>query len=102
MANKVLTIIFDTVEADLDPIIAAAIDEIHKAGHSIKEIRLTDDSGEVKVPTNQVAGVTVHVPVTADNPTGDVPAPPAETPVDAPVSETIPDPNLPTDTPVTA
>lgn len=80
MANKVLTFIIDTVEPELDAIFAAAIDEIHKAGHAIREIRLTTDAGETKVPVNQVAGVTVPVPVTADNPTGALPEaiPPAK------------------------
>jgi hypothetical protein len=58
MANKVLTLVFDTVEADLDHIIAAAVNEINSAGHTLKEIRVADDSGEVKVPPNTVAGVT--------------------------------------------
>jgi hypothetical protein len=78
MANKVLTFIIDTLEPELDAIFAAAIDEIHKAGHSIREIRLTTDAGEEKVPVNTVAGVTVPVPVTADNPTGALPTPPPE------------------------
>ncbi len=63
MANKVLTFVIDTLEPELDSVLAAAINEIHNLGHKIKEIRVADDAGETKVPVNTVAGVTVPQPV---------------------------------------
>lgn len=77
MANKILTLVIDTAEADLSPVIAAAVDAVHTAGHIIKEIRLATDSGETKVAMNTVEGVTVPEPV----PQVTVPAPVVETPV---------------------
>jgi hypothetical protein len=58
MANTILTIVFDTLEPKLDPVIAAAINELNKAGHTVKEIRLANDTGEVKIAPNMVEGVT--------------------------------------------
>lgn len=60
MANKIISFVIDTLEADLDPILAAGINAIEKEGHKLKELRVTSDSGEVKVAPNMVAGVVVH------------------------------------------
>lgn len=93
MANKIITLVIDTLEQSLDSVLAAAINEVHTLGHTVKEVRVTDDSGEVKVPLNTIEGVTVTEPV----PQVTVPAeptpeePPAEAPpVDAPVDPTQP------------
>lgn len=58
MANKIITFVIDTVEHDLDAILAAAINEIEKEGHKLVQLRVADDSGETLVPPNTVAGVT--------------------------------------------
>jgi hypothetical protein len=98
MASKIISFIVDTVETDLEAVLAAAIDKIHIAGATIKEIRLTDDSGETKVPVNTVAGVTVPEPVT-DVPVEEPPVeePPVDAPVDPPVVAEPTEPTEPTE-----
>lgn len=99
MAVKVLTIIVDTAEQSLDSALSAAINELHSLGHSVKEVRVTDDTGEAKVPLNTIEGV--DLPPEPEP----APEPPATTPVTADVTPTppteaaIPDPNLPVDVP---
>lgn len=91
MANKVITFVIDTLEPKLDAILAAAIDEIHLAGHKIREIRIADDSGEVKVAPNTVEGVTLSEPVdptTEPAPVEPTPAPVETPPEDVPVDPT--------------
>lgn len=69
--NKILTIVFKTAEQDISSAMAAAVNELHKLGHSVKEVRLTDDSGETKVAVNQIAGVTEPDPATVPDPVSD-------------------------------
>lgn len=69
--NKILTIVFKTAEQDISSAMAAAVNELHKLGHSVKEVRLTDDSGETKVAVNQIAGVTEPDPAEATVPPAD-------------------------------
>lgn len=79
MANKIITFVIDTLEPELDSVLAAAINELHNLGHKVKEVRVSGDTGEAKVAINTVEGVTVHEPV----PQVSVPAP---VPQPAPVS----------------
>lgn len=85
MASKVLTFIIDTADQTLDSAMAALINEVHSLGHTVREVRVTDDTGESKVPVNTIAGVN---PPDATPP---VEEPPATTPEPAPVDPT-PDP----------
>jgi hypothetical protein len=62
MGNKVVTLILDTVSEELDSVLAAAVNEAHKLGHTVKEVRVMGDSGEQKVPVNTVPGVTEQAP----------------------------------------
>lgn len=74
MANKIITFVIDTLEPELDSVLAAAINELHNLGHKVKEVRVSGDTGEANVAINTVEGVTVHEPV----PQVSVPAPVAQ------------------------
>ena len=99
MANKILTIVFDTTEESLDSIIAAAVNEITALGHNLKQIRLADDSGEAIIPPNTVEGVVPPeepAPAEPETPAADEPAPsdtpvtvPTEAPEDVPADEPV-------------
>ena len=62
MGNAILTIVFKEAEVVLDSAISAAVNELHNLGHTVKEVRIMNDSGETKVALNTVAGVTVVAP----------------------------------------
>lgn len=61
MASKVLTFLIDVAEADLDPILSAAINATREAGHIVREVRVMSDTGETKVALNQIKGVVETV-----------------------------------------
>lgn len=94
MANKVLTIVYQEAEQAIDSAIAAAVNEIHNLGHSVKEVRIMGDSGEAKVALNTVEGIAKEVldgPPATSAPSKSTPPPvdtPAETPVTAPTADT--------------
>ena len=92
MSNKVITFVIDTLDPKLDHILAAAINEINSAGHTLKQVRVTDDSGEVVVPPNTVEGVNPPEEPAPEEPVDPVVEPPAE---DEPASEEEPPPDNP-------
>jgi hypothetical protein len=96
MATKVITIIIDTVDQSLETVLAAAINEVHSLGHTVKSVRVADDAGEQVVPTNQIAGVTVPAPSTGDT-TAEATPPVAPAPSETPA---VPDTTVPADVPV--
>lgn len=73
MANTIITLVIDTQDPDLDAILAAAINEVSAAGHTLKEVRVADDSGEVLVAPNTVAGVVPPPEPEVTAPATDVP-----------------------------
>ncbi len=77
--SNVLTVVFDKVEQKLDPVIAAAVNELHNLGHIVKEVRVMSDSGEVKVALNTVEGIVGAVaaatPIAPPAPTEPTPTP---------------------------
>lgn len=103
--SNVLTVVFDKVEQKLDPVIAAAVNELHNLGHIVKEVRVMSDSGEVKVALNTVEGI-LHPTAPAEPPAPPAadappPAPPAEVPppaADAPTTTSTVE-GAPVDTP---
>lgn len=96
MANGVITIVFQKAEQVLDSVIAAAVNELNNLGHTVKEVRVMGDTGEVKVPLNTVAGVVVPEPIAPpaapDVVVPSVPTPPATT------SDGVPIDGAPVDT----
>jgi hypothetical protein len=87
--TQVLTFIVDTAQETINAAMTAAVDVIHKAGDTVREIRIMDDSGEVKV--DPVAVATVPAPGTVPVEEPEATPEPVE-----PVSET---PEVPVDTP---
>ena len=57
MSTNVLTIVYDKAEQKLDTVIAAAVNELGKLGHVVKEVRVMGDSGEAKVALNTIEGI---------------------------------------------
>lgn len=55
--SNVLTIVFDKAEQKVDSVIAAAVNELHNLGHTVKEVRVAGDAGEAKIALNQVEGI---------------------------------------------
>ena len=60
--NKILTFVVDTAEADLSDVVNATVKDLQDSGHTVKEVRVADDSGEQKM--------TVPEPPPAEPPTG--------------------------------
>lgn len=63
--SNVLTIVFDKAEQKIDSVVAAAVNELHNLGHTVKEVRVMGDSGEAKVALNQVEGIVATAADTA-------------------------------------
>jgi hypothetical protein len=57
MANSILTIVFEKAEQKIETVVAAAVNELHNLGHTVKEVRVMGDSGEAKIALNQVEGI---------------------------------------------
>jgi outer membrane biosynthesis protein TonB len=106
VANKVISVVIDTADDDLHHALAPLVDELHKSGHVVRQVRIMDDSGETVIPVNTIAGVTVPEPVVPEEPQPEpeeeAPQPEVEpAPEPEPEPEPTPEPDaVPEDTPV--
>lgn len=73
MSNKVISFVINAAEEELNHVLAAAINELHKGGNTVHEVRVMSDTGERKIPPNTVPGVTEPAPSSTapvETPTG--------------------------------
>ena len=59
MANKILTVVVNTPDADLSEHINNLVADLQSQGVEVQSIRLADDSGEVLVPVPEPVAAEV-------------------------------------------